>query len=401
MTTLFNINRFLKAFKKIRKRCWYPISAIVIFSLIAAWHPSAAATTAPGTSANAAILVEAYGGTVLYEKNADSQKLIASTTKILTGLIVLENCDAGEKVVIPNNFPAVEGSSIYLKRGEELTVLDLLYGLLLESGNDAAVALALHVAGSIEAFADLMNERAATLGCTNSHFVNPHGLDHKQHYSSARDLALITAEAMKNKTFTEIVSTKNISAGGRYFKNHNKLLWNCPGNIGGKTGFTEKAGRSLVSCTEREGMRLICVTISAPNDWNDHMGLYDWAFREFKCLNITMRDNKYGNIPVISGVKENVSVHPAEDYVYVYSSAEKTELSWEISQFVYAPVMQNEKAGMIVIKKNNATLKEIPLLYGETVRLDETIPLTFFEKLKWSIFCNKKLPAIHYGYYLD
>lgn len=344
----------------------------------------------PGTSARADILIEAHSGTVLHEKNADKHMLIASTTKILTALVVLENCYTDDIVVIKDDFPAVEGSSIYLKPGEELSVLDLLYGLLLESGNDAAVALALHVSGSVAAFAELMNDCADKLGCRNSHFVNPHGLDKEDHYSSARDLALIAAEAMKNKTFSDIVATKQISVAGRYFKNHNKLLWKCPGAIGIKTGFTESAGRSLVSCTERDGMRLICVTLSAPDDWDDHSNLYSWAFREFGCLNIAAADPQYGNIPVISGVKDAVQVHPAEDFSYIYLRSDKIEISWDILKFVYAPVTQNNEAGLITIKSNGKTIKEIPLLYGEAVALDQSVPLSFFEKLKWSLFQHCK-----------
>jgi D-alanyl-D-alanine carboxypeptidase len=311
--------------------------------------------------------------------------LIASTTKILTALIALENCDVNEKVVIQKDFPYVIGSSIYLKPGEELTVLELLYGLLLASGNDAAVALAMHVSGSIEAFSTLMNDYAKTLGCKHSHFVNPHGLDAEGHYSSARDLSVIAAAAMQNKTFCDIVSTKRISVAGRSFRNHNKLLWNCPGAIGIKTGFTESAGRSLVSCTERGGMRLICVTLSAPNDWNDHARLYDWAFNEFACIKVSVSDRQYATIPVISGVKATASVHPSENFIYVYSRSEQMKLCADLPRFVYAPVEQNKKAGLISIKKNSKTIKQIPLIYSETVSLDKTLPMTFFEKLKWSM----------------
>jgi D-alanyl-D-alanine carboxypeptidase (penicillin-binding protein 5/6) len=294
----------------------------------------------------------------------------------------------------------VEGSSIYLKHGEELTVLDLLYGLLLESGNDAAVALALHISGSVDDFAVLMNDYAESVGCKNSHFKNPHGLDQEGHYSTARDLSLIAAEAMRNKLFCDIVSTKQISIAGRYFKNHNKLLWNCPGAVGIKTGYTESAGRSLVSCAERDGMRLICVTLSAPNDWNDHTSLYNWGFKNYSCINIAIEDNKYGYIPVISGEKEKVSIHPAEDFNYLYQHSDRTELSWEIPKFVYAPAVLNEVAGMIIVKKNGETIKEIPLVYGDTVKLDQSVPLTFLEKLKWSIL-YKKQPVIHYGHCQD
>ena len=383
--------------------------AVVLLSLIIHFQPSAGAADTqpqvfasqpPGTSASADILIEASSGTVLHEKNADKHMGIASTTKILTAIVVLETCDVNDKVVIKHDFPTVEGSSIYLKHGEELTVLELLYGLLLESGNDAAVALALHVSGSLEAFADLMNDYAKNIGCRHSQFKNPHGLDHEGQYSTARDLSLISAAAMRNKTFHDIVSTKHVSVGGRYFRNHNKLLWNCPGAIGIKTGFTKSAGRSLVSCTERDGMRLICVTLSAPDDWNDHTKLYDWAYRSFGCLNVTTGEKSYGSIPVVSGLKETIPVIPAEDFIYVYDRSDETELSWELPRFVYAPVTCHEVAGVITIKRNGETLKEIPLVFGESVALDESVPLTFLEKLKWSIF-SRKQQACHYGYYLN
>jgi D-alanyl-D-alanine carboxypeptidase len=376
--------------KRYPLECFLRIAAAaVILSLVIGAQPSVIAVQAaqpPGTSAAADILIEASSGTVLHEKNADKHMRIASTTKILTAIVVLENCDASEKVVIPKNFPAIEGSSIYLKPGEELTVLDLLYGTLLESGNDAAVALALHVSGSVEEFAVLMNGYAKGIGCAHSNFRNPHGLDQQDHYSTARDLALIAAEAMKNETFRTIVSTKTVSRAGRYFRNHNKLLWKCPGAVGIKTGFTESAGRSLVSCAERDGMSLICVTLNAPDDWRDHTGLYDWGFRNYGCINIAVSDEKYGRIPVISGVKEDASVHPAEDFDYVHKRADKTEVTCEKQSFVYAPVARDKEAGRLVIKNNGAVIKEIPLVYGETVKLDPTVPLTFFEKLKWSIF---------------
>ncbi len=360
-----------------------------IISLVIASQPMMLAATAaqpPGTSAAADILIETSTGTVLHEKNADKHMRIASTTKILTAIVALENSDITEKVVIKKDFPAIEGSSIYLKPGEELTVLDLLYGVLLESGNDAAVALALHVSGSVEDFAVLMNSYAKGIGCSNSNFKNPHGLDHEDHYSTARDLSLIAAEAMKNETFRKIVSTKTISVAGRHFKNHNKLLWKCPGAIGIKTGFTERAGRSLVSCAERDGMSLICVTLAAPDDWRDHTGLYNWGFGNYSRLNVAISDNTYQSIPVISGVKETAAVHPAENFAYVYNRSEKTELSLEIPKFVYAPVARNDEAGRITIETNGKIIKEIPLVYGETVKLDPIVPLDFFEKIKRSIF---------------
>ena len=170
---------------------------------------------------------------------------------------------------------------MYLREGEKLSVRELLYGLLLHSGNDAATALACHIAGSEAEFARLMNEKAAELGMENSSFENPHGLDGEARHASARDMALLTAAALDNALFCEIVATKEISLAGRSFKNHNKLLWNCEGVIGVKTGYTKAAGRTLVSACAREGSTLICVTLCDGDDWNDHSRLYDWAFENF------------------------------------------------------------------------------------------------------------------------
>ncbi len=391
MTTGFNVTseqsyrraalHVLKAVKRIS-------TAIMILTLITGLQIPAIA--APLTSATADILIEASSGTVLHEKNADQHMRIASTTKILTGIVVLENCGVNDKVLVGNDFPAIEGSSIYLKRGEELTVLSLLYGLLLESGNDAAVALAIYTAGSVEAFAALMNRYAESLGCRNSCFKNPHGLDQEGHYSTARDLALISAAAMKNKTFRDIVSTKHIALDGRYYRNHNKLLWMCPGTIGIKTGYTKSSGRSLVSCTERDGMRLVCVTLSAPDDWDDHTNLYNWAYSNYDFLSVTAGAQTYGEIPVISGLKQSVSVRPEEEFYYVYNRADETELTREMPKFVYAPIGKNEIAGMITVKKNGETIKEITLIFEDSVELDDTIPLTLFEKLKWSVLGRNK-----------
>lgn len=361
--------------------------------------PCVPALAAPDNSADAAILMDAESGTVLYEKNAEAHMLIASTTKILTALVVLNNCDLNSVFEVTSSFPYVEGSSMYLKTGEKLTVRDLLYGLLLVSGNDAAVALALKTSGSVEKFVELMNKTAKELGCENSSFKNPNGLDAKGHYSCAHDLAVITAAAMRNKTFSTIVSTKSISVAGRSLKNHNRLLWCCEGALGVKTGYTKSAGRSLVSCVERDGMRLICVTLSAPDDWNDHMELYDWAYTEYQCIRISRSDTKYGSIPVISGEADNVTVRPSRDYFYICSKNDKIECTGEVYKFVYSPVMKGARAGVLVIKKNGETVTEIPLVYGETVRLDKSIPLSKWEKLKWAWYFANKNAVNSYGYY--
>ena len=198
-------------------------------------------------SARHAILLDAATGRTLYEKDADRQALIASTTKIMTALIVCEQINVLDRVRIPKEAVGIEGSSMYLKEGQILTVQDLLYGLMLHSGNDAAVALAIYCGGTVEGFVELMNDKAHRLGLNNTHFANPNGLDSPGHYSTARDMAKLTAYAMKNPIFAKTVSTKTVNIGTVTLRNHNKLLWVLEGADGVKTGFTKAAGRILVS----------------------------------------------------------------------------------------------------------------------------------------------------------
>ncbi len=233
---------------------------------------------AVSVTAKSALVLDAGTGQVLYEKSADEKSLIASTTKIMTGLLIAEHCDPEATVTIPPEAAGVEGSSLYLKAGEERTVEELLYGLMLHSGNDAAAALALHLDGSVEAFAARMNQRAHELGLTATHFANPHGLDSEENYSTARDLACLAAHALQNDLFRQVCSARSYTGDTHSYVNHNKLLWQYPGCIGVKTGYTKAAGRILVSAAEKDGRRLVCVTISAPDDWRDHKKLLDYGF---------------------------------------------------------------------------------------------------------------------------
>ena len=226
-------------------------------------------------SARSAVLMDAQTERIIYEKLPDQQSLIASTTKIMTALVVCEQCNVLDRMEIPGEAVGIEGSSMYLKEGEVLTVQELLYGLMLRSGNDAAVALAIYCGGTVEGFAELMNDKARQLGLTNTHFVNPNGLDAPGHYSSARDLAVLAAYAMDNPVFRQTVSTKTVTIGERVLQNHNKLLWQVDGADGVKTGYTRAAGRILVSSATRNGRRLVAVTIHAPDDWRDHNTLLE------------------------------------------------------------------------------------------------------------------------------
>ena len=232
-------------------------------------------------SAQKAILVDGATGRVIYEKDADSRSLIASTTKIMTALIICEQCNVLDRMRIPKEAVGIEGSSMYLREGEVLTLQELLYGLMLHSGNDAAVALAIYCGGTVEGFAQLMNDKARVLGLTGTHFENPNGLDSPAHYSTAADLATLTAYAMKNPIFAKTVSAKNVTLGARSLRNHNKLLWRVEGADGVKTGFTKAAGRILVSSATRNDRRLVAVTINAPDDWNDHASLLEAGFSRF------------------------------------------------------------------------------------------------------------------------
>ena len=363
------------------------IAPLLILAALAVYIPATearAVSSVPGTSAESVILFDAAGGTVLHERNADARSLIASTTKILTALVVLENRKLDDKVPIKPEYTGVEGSSIYLQAGETVTVRELLYGLLLASGNDAATALACFTAGSAESFAGMMNKKARELGCTGSNFTNPHGLDSREHYSTARDLAKIMSAAMENEAFREISSTKTITIGSRSFRNHNRLLWEYDGLIGGKTGFTRAAGRTLVTCAERGGMTLVCVTLSAPNDWDDHTALYDWAFSQFKAIRVNRSDTGYAALPVISGTQNTVSVRPGMDFYCIGAKTDTLAVEIEAPRFVYAGVIRGARAGRVVVRKNGETAAEIPLVYSETVAVDESVRLSAWEKIKWT-----------------
>lgn len=228
-------------------------------------------------SATAAVLMDADMGQVLYEKNGDRQMLIASTTKIMTALVVLEHAAPDDVITVTPDHMA-EGSSMYLRAGETVRVEELLYGLLLCSGNDAALALT-ECAGGLTPFVALMNEKASALGMAHTSFANPNGLDADDHYSTARDMAVLAAAAVENPTFRRICSSRSVTIGQRTMENHNRLLRQMEGCIGLKTGYTQAAGRTLVSCTERDGCRLVAVTLQDGNDWADHAALYDYGFR--------------------------------------------------------------------------------------------------------------------------
>lgn len=332
-------------------------------------------------SANSAILMDGQTGRVIYEKQPDKQGLIASTTKIMTALIVCEQTNVLDRVRIPQEAVGIEGSSMYLKAGEVLTVQDLLYGLMLHSGNDAAVALAIYCGGTVEGFAELMNDKAHRLGLQNTHFENPNGLDSPGHYSTARDLAVLAAYAMENPIFAKTVSTKTVTAGGRSLHNHNRLLWLVDGADGVKTGFTKKAGRILVSSCTRQGRRLIAVTMNDGNDWQDHRQLLEDGFKNYSVRQLVSKGECLGTIPVISGELDSVELLSTVDFSYALSQDEKTEIVLSEPGFAYAPVVQGQDAGFAYVCLGGKTVGKIPLVYGQTVETREIQEPSLWERL--------------------
>ena len=356
----------------------YSIALLLILHLL---PPSAgAAEEAPEVSARAAVVAELETGRILFEKNPDLPMKAASTVKILTGLLALERLDMGEKITVRPEWTGLEGSSMYLRPGEEYTVSELLYGLLLVSGNDAAMTLACAVSGSEEAFVELMNERAEALGMTGSVFVDASGLRAEGHRVTARDMAALGCAAMKNALFRAIVSTKSAEVAGKTLQNHNKLLWRCEGAVGVKTGYTKAAGRTLVSCAERDGLALVCVTLDDPEDWADHEALLDWAFGLYTSADPGEMEWR---LSVVSGLAPEVPVRPARGGRLLLPREARWEA--ELPPFVYAPVRAGERAGVLrCLDGEGVLLWEAPLVYGEDADLDPTQKLDFWEKLRWA-----------------
>jgi len=322
---------------------------------------------AVSTSATSAILMDADSGRVLYEQNADRKMLIASTTKIMTALVALRNGNLSDEVKVSKNAAYTEGSSMYLKVGETLTLETLLYGLMLCSGNDAAVAIAEHIGGNVDQFARMMNEEAQALGMTSSSFANPNGLDHEAHYSTARDMANLARAAMENETLVRIVSTKQITIGGRTMSNHNKLLSYQDGCLGLKTGYTKAAGRTLVSCAEKNGQRLIAVTLQDGNDWVDHQVLYDYGFSAYPLKRVAVLGQPITRFPVSGGEKSRVSLVAAENFAWPVGADESLKMTIEVEQGLCAPLIAGKMVGEAVFELNGCKVGRVGLLCGETV----------------------------------
>ncbi|MBQ9792701.1 MAG: D-alanyl-D-alanine carboxypeptidase [Clostridia bacterium] len=311
------------------------------------------------TTAKSMVVLETTNNSVLYSKNENEKLPMASTTKIVTALTVLENCEDIDKIItIPLKAILVEGSSIYLRENEKLSIRQLLYGLMLQSGNDAATALALEIGnGSIETFADLMNKTAKKCGVENSNFVTPHGLDAKEHYTTAKDLALITSYALKNETFKQIVSTKTYKIDGnenctkRTIINKNKLLNSLEGCVGVKTGYTSKAGRCLVSACERNGMQVVCVVLNCRPMFEESAELINKAFEEYKLYEILPPYKFITDVSVEDGKSSSLRLYNKNGFGVVAKEKDidRYSIIYDYSKTTKAPISKDQKLGKVEI----------------------------------------------------
>jgi len=310
-------------------------------------------------SAHNAILIDKESGRILYEKNPHEQTLIASLTKVMTAVIAIEYGDLNDVVSASNRAIYTSGSSIYLQKNEKMTLEDLLYGLMLRSGNDASIAIAEHVGGSVEGFVFLMNEKAKYLGLSNTHFANPHGLDEPKHYSSAYDVAKLMQYAMDNEKFQQVAGAISYQSDNRSYKwnNKNKLLSKLYEHCtGGKTGFTKKAGRTLVSSAEKDGLHLIAVTLNASDDWNDHISMYEWGFEKFEPKKLISKGSKnfrMYNDNEIEGLIEHDVIFPLQ----------KEELKKLKKETIIEQADQGKKnIGKIIYKVDSESIVEVPII---------------------------------------
>ncbi len=342
-----------------------------IFVLFIILTPCCFTARCLSVSATSAVLMVADTGEIVFEKNAHQRRGMASTTKIMTALLTAE-CATPERVVVTTpEMVNVEGTSMGLKVGDKVTFRDLIYGMLLASGNDAANTAAVSIDGNISSFAERMNKRAAEIGMKNTNFVTPSGLDHENHYSTAYDMALLACCALRNVDFLEACSTYSakLCYGNepytRYLSNHNKLLKSFDGAIGVKTGFTKKSGRCLVSAATRDGVTLVCVTLNAPDDWNDHKKMLEYGFEQvkLKSVNVDLPDLK-----VVGGTEESVPISLSSD-LQVASLCNISDFNIEmiLKPSEYAPINKGDVIGEVRLMYGDKTVAAASVIANETV----------------------------------
>lgn len=341
----------------------------------------------------AEIVLERDSLRVLEGVNVDAKLSNASTTKIVTAITVIENCDLDNEVVITKESVGVEGSSIYLKEGDVLSVRELLYGLMLRSGNDAATALALHVGGSVENFASMMNTLSYKCGAVNSNFVNPHGLYDANHYTTAKDLALISAYALRNETFAEIVRTKKIAFGSRTFLNKNKMLFNYDGADGVKTGYTKKAGRCLVSSATKNGMQLICVILNYPKTYERTTELFDRCFSKYSLTEVVKKGEIIAKIPVKDAVELNteysVSLNQSLYLPITFEEKKSLKIEFLSTEFLIEPINKGEYLGILSITTDKDLIFSSKLYTINTNEKREFFKTLVGVLARWRVYAYK------------
>ena len=323
------------------------------------------------TSAKSAAVYEPRTQTFSYSKDINRRLPMASTTKIMTGLLAIELAELNEVVEIPPEAVGIEGSSIYLGVGDTLTMRDLIYSLLLQSANDAATAIAIKLGGDIKTFSDMMNKRASDIGLEDTNFDNPHGLDSENHYTTAHDLAILTATALENPTFRKVVSTYKYSFMSgekqRTVVNHNKLLTSYDGAIGVKTGYTKTSGRCLVSAAERNGVTLIAVTLSAPDDWRDHTTMLDYGFTQYEAVSPYSLVKQEYAIPLMSNEGGGIIAELSDTPTLIrHISEPRITAELAIKQYALLPVKKGDVMGEVVFMAGNRTIAKANYLATES-----------------------------------
>ena len=349
---------------------WLTVIFITLFSLLG--YTTALASKYPELSARAAALYQPDTGEFLYRKSSRLRLPMASTTKLMTALVVSSLASPSDTVTVTAESVGIEGSSAYLREGELLSVEELLYALLLQSANDAATALAIHISGSVEAFAALMNEEAERLSLSDTHFTNPHGLDDPDHYTTAEDLSFIAARVLQVPYLKNIVSTykKTFSNGNtrRTYINHNKLLLRYDGAVGMKTGYTKKCGRCLVGAAERDGLTFITVTLDAPSDWSDHARLFDYGFETLERVTLCDALEFAYDIPVVSGERELVRLKNTEGLSVILPKGEhRIESTVSIHRYAVAPISKGTALGQVSFTVDGKVVGSVSLVAEESI----------------------------------
>ena len=328
----------------------------------------------PSVSAKTAVVMDVNSGRILYEKNKDDKVYPASTTKILTALLAIEQGDLADVVQVSRNASGVEGSSIYLAAGEKLPLKDLVYGLMLRSGNDAAVAIAEQTAGSVEAFVDQMNRRMKEIGAENTHFTNPNGLHDDDHYTTAYDMALLARQAMHNPSFKEVVKAKSWQAHrgeGKFnvFYNKNKVVYQYEGGTGIKIGYTKTAGRTLVASSERDGMELICVVMNAPDWFHDAYALMNYVYSNYRAVKAAPGRTPLKAFPVEGGEKPRAWVGTKKDVCCPVKKGGEGNLgvAYSVNEACKAPISRWQEAGLLHVYAEGNYCYSEPLYYLEDI----------------------------------